>query len=68
MPRYSQDPRWIDARYAGKCSECNAPIKRDERCFYYPNGKKLLSGECAEAAAGDFNACAFDEAQYTGSY
>jgi hypothetical protein len=64
----NRDPFWLESRYAGKCAKCKAPFKAGERIFYYPNGKAAYSGACAEAAAGDFSACAFDEAQYNSGY
>lgn len=60
MARYSQDPRWIIARYAGKDTNGRA-FTKGERVFYYPNGKKIVSGEAAEQASRDFDAAAFDE-------
>jgi hypothetical protein len=61
MQRYRNDPYWITAKWAGKCAKCGAPIKRGERAFYYPQERRLYSGECAEQAASDFQALAADE-------
>ena len=32
------DPREITARFDGICAETGAPIRRGERCIYYPKG------------------------------
>jgi len=69
MRRYrDMTPRWLEARWAGECSKCGDAIAKGERCFYYPTGKKLLSGECAEAASADYESIRFDEAQYHGEW
>lgn len=62
----ARDPYWLIARYEGTCEKCGERIKAGERIFYYPNARAAYSGKCAEAAAADFNACAFDEAIYHG--
>lgn len=62
MKRYSRDPYWLNAKYAGKCSACGKDIRQGERVFYYPTSKRIYSGECAEGASGDFYCHAQDEA------
>ena len=42
MTRYSGDPRWIAARYAGRCDGCGAAIASGEWAFYFPRGRKLF--------------------------
>lgn len=39
MPRYSNDPRWITARYAGTCSakDCDKPIRKGDDVYHYPH-------------------------------
>jgi hypothetical protein len=64
MAYRNADPYWLIARYAGACSKCNAAFAKATRVFYYPNGKRLLSGACAEAAAAEFSCAAADEAFY----
>lgn len=65
MPRYSLDPRWITARFASQCAGCGADIKKGEKIFYYPNGKKAYAAACCGGEqAADFNAAAFDEEVY----
>jgi hypothetical protein len=66
MQRYAQDPRWIIARRFGKCAKCGEAFNIGDRVFYYPNGKRLYSGNCAETAARDFFAAAQDEGFYCG--
>lgn len=60
------DPYWLNARFGGTCGSkgCTDEIKKGDRVFYYPmarNGHQAFVGECAEAAARDFNSCMFDE-------
>ena len=53
MPRnyFAGDPHWITAHYDGKCSECGTEIKKGDRAFYFPNGKKILcEAVCGRAA------------------
>jgi hypothetical protein len=60
MQRYSNDPRWITAKYLG--TDINGrTFQRGERIFYYPLGKRIVSGEAAEQASRDFEAACFDE-------
>lgn len=61
---YSNDPKWLNAKFDGKCSECGEKIKAGEKIFYYPATKTVLKGECAERASADFNALAQDEEIY----
>lgn len=58
------DPYWLTARFTGTCAgrTCDHPIRKGDRIFYYPNGRKAYVGPCAEAAAADFDSAAFDEA------
>jgi hypothetical protein len=67
MRLYANDPRWIPARFAGKCSKCGEAFGKGRMIFYYPSTKTVLSGACAIAAADDFDAAARDEAFYCGS-
>lgn len=58
--RYRDDPRWMEARYAGVDSDGN-PFSKGTRVFYYPNSRTFLTGEKAEQASRDFAAARFDE-------
>lgn len=42
---YKDDPRWIDVRYAAKCS-CGQEIRPGDRGFYYPRGKTVVCEQC----------------------
>lgn len=69
MPHYKNDPYWMTARFA--CQSANrdgAEIKKGDRIFYYPSGRKAFVGAEAEAASRDFQACAEDEAMATGNW
>ena len=70
MARYSNDPRWITAKFTSKCSKCGQSIQTGESIFYYPLGKKVLckGDDCSGQASREFDACAFDEAQETGNW
>lgn len=61
MPRYSNDPRTIQARFDGTCNKCGERYAKGARVFYYPIGKSTYSGECAEAAAREFAAYVWNE-------
>lgn len=66
--RFKCDPKWITARYAAKCAKagCVTAINAGERVFYYPEDGSVYGRACghAEQAAGDFEACRFDEDGY----
>jgi hypothetical protein len=65
---YSNDPRWLTARFAGKCStkDCGARVKPGDRVFYYPSSKAIYAQTCGHADdnARDFAAASFDEEGY----
>lgn len=61
--RYSQDPYWMTAKYAGKDKD-GTPFKKGDRVFYYPKGKVILAGKAAEQAAAEFQAAVDDERTY----
>lgn len=61
MRRYIGDPRWITARFDSQ-GACGHSIKRGERIFYYPNGRKAFCEKCGEPASARFVAEAQDEA------
>ena len=69
MTRYKGDPRWINARFAGHCSQCisdsgiDTYFAKGELVFWYPGTKTVLAKACghAESAANDFEDAAFDE-------
>lgn len=49
--RYSGDPRWINVRFKAPCKKCGKTINRDERAYYYPNGRELFCS--ADACGGE---------------
>ena len=61
MATYRNDPRWLDAKFAGTCAKCGQPFGRGARIFYYPNGRRAFYDECAHNAAADFEAARADE-------
>jgi hypothetical protein len=42
---YKDDPRWITAKYPGRC-HCGKGIQPGERAMYYPRNKKVACDEC----------------------
>ena len=70
MARYSRDPYWLNARFASDCAKCGKRINKGDRIFYYPITKSPMGSACgcAEDAAADFSACAFDEAFVNGGW
>ena len=69
MPRYKDDPRWIETRYPCTCANCGKQIKKRDPAFYYPRTRALYceADECGGQASRDFHAAAMDEALYNGS-
>lgn len=59
--RYSQDPYWLRARYAGTCVTCHILIARGSRAWYWPSSRVLACSICGEAAERRFAAEVFDE-------
>jgi len=68
MARYKGDPRWLEARYAGKCAGCGRVISRGETIWYWPIGRKAYCKACGEPQCARFDAEAFDEAQCSGRW
>lgn len=46
---YAQDPCFITAKYDGVCAETGKPIKKGERCAYYPKGNKIYHVDSNQA-------------------
>lgn len=67
---YALDPRWIDVKRRCICEKCGAAISRGDRAFYYPSTKSMLCAkdDCGGQESRDFEAAAFDEAMYNGSF
>ena len=59
----TSDPRWITAKYTGKCRKCSKTLVAGDRVFYYPKGKACYGAACgcAEQAANEFSAMVQDE-------
>lgn len=65
---HHNDPRWIQAKFASKCSKCKEHIGKGEVIYYYPLTKDVFSGECAKAAEKDFNSMLEQENFYGSPY
>ena len=61
MATYSKDPKWLTARYPGRCAGCGESIRRGSEIFYYPIGRKVFSGKCADDASRDFQSMTASE-------
>lgn len=72
MSRYSNDPRWITAKFDSVCTrkDCGEIIKKGERCFYYPSARSCYcqKDDCGGQASRDFEAAAHDESFMTGCW
>ena len=68
MTHYRGDPRWITAKYAGKCHRCGEGIDRGSEAFYYPKGKQLYGKGCGcgDAEWRSFESARCDEEVYQG--
>lgn len=51
---YKNDPKWMYAKYKGKCHECNKIISAGEQMFYYPKTKTCYCASCGEKHYHDF--------------
>ena len=47
---HSRDPRWIRAKYPGRC-HCGREIKPGDRALYFPVSKKLSCLKCGHVDA-----------------
>lgn len=65
---YRDDPRWIKARYPSTCRECGTSIARHADAFWYPRTGRMYCADCGAPASRQFDADAFDEAQYQPQY
>lgn len=62
---YSNDPRWINAKFDSVTSN-GTKVRKGERVLYYPADKSILAGEEASQAWRDFEAAAHDETFMSG--
>ena len=74
---YSNDPRWITARFNSACANSTTPanrepcpntIKRGGSILYYPSSKTVYCGECSSEAWAEFESARFDEDQMTSQF
>lgn len=64
--RYSNDPRWITAKFDSICCRCKTKIAKGFDAFYYPKCKSIYCDKetCGKAESANFNAAVFDEEMY----
>ena len=69
MRHRNNNPYWLAARFASKCSQCGATIPKGSQIFYYPINRHVLCSApaCGGAAAADYNSHAFDESVMGGA-
>lgn len=48
-----KDPRWINAKYTGRCAECNIAIGEGDRVLYDPHMKCVFCVPCGEERVGE---------------
>jgi hypothetical protein len=65
---YRGDPYWLTARYTGRCGQCERPIKRGDRAWYYPKGRYIYCEPCGQPLAARFHAEAADEDMMSGRW
>ena len=58
---YSNDPKWIKAKFDSSCKQCNNPIKRNEDIYYFPIGKNVYCHVCGEIHSSLFESERQDE-------
>ena len=61
----SNDPRWMNARYAG-LAQGGTPFKAGDRVLYYPLSRSFLIGDEAEKNWREFQSAAADESFMSG--
>jgi len=64
--RYEK-PRWIVAKYAGKCS-CGGPLNKGDRVQWHPSIRRILCYRCGGQYERDLAADDFDQAQINGEW
>jgi len=64
---YSNDPRWIRAKYPGVAVDGTSFNKGDE-VLYWPRTKKIMVGKQAKEAWREFESLAADEEFYQQQY
>lgn len=69
MSQYSGDPRFISAKFESNCNkpECGALIRKNDKVFYYPNGRKIFCPKCSVKISAEFEAAVADEAFMSGA-
>lgn len=67
---YSNDPKWISAKFDSSCSCCKRAVKRGNQVFYNPSSRTVScdAEECGKQESRDFDAAKFDECQYGGNF
>lgn len=48
------EPRWVSARYAGKCSECKCDISEGDQILWMPNESTKADTYCL-LCGGDYS-------------
>ena len=68
MASFRMDPKWITARYLGKCEGCGETINKGDDAFYYPKGKHIYGKGCGcgDAEWRSFESARCDEEVYQG--
>lgn len=46
MPRRTEEPFWMNAKYDGKCAECHDPVYEGERIVWDPDVGRAYCGNC----------------------
>lgn len=67
---YSQDPKWINAKFNSRCHRCQCEIKKGDKLFYYPRCKTVYcdKDDCGKKESASFEASAQDEYNYSMGY
>lgn len=65
---YKNDPKWLLARFNGKCRKCNKPVKKGDSIFYYPSTKSVYCKECGNQESASFECMKQDEDFYNSRY
>lgn len=61
------DPYWTTAKFDSTDADGNR-VRKGDRIFYFPRGRKVFTGESAERESRAFEAARCDEAMMTGEW
>lgn len=70
MQTYKNDPKWIRAKFRGKCCRCHAEIKKGDLIYWYPLSRAVYcdGADCGVSESRSFESSAMDDDLYSMLY